>query len=182
MMEIILLEKIQNLGDLGDTVKVANGYARNFLIPQKKAMLATTEAKARVEDHRRQLADEESNRMEVAKARADLGLREITVTRLAGETGKLYGSVSPSDIAEAMNEAGCRIEKLEIFQPDGPIKQTGEFTAVVILHPEVRFEVKVTVVGEGQEQNPPPLQPEISDAADVAADATNPDDAPQSGA
>ena len=175
-MEIILLEKIQNLGDLGDTVKVANGYARNFLIPQKKAMLATDEAKARVEDRRRQLAGEESKRVEVAKARADLGLREITVTRLAGEAGKLYGSVSPVDIAEALNEAGSRIEKSEVFQPDGPIKQTGEFTAVVILHPEVRFEVKVTVVGEGQDENPPPPQPEISDAADVAGDAG---DAPQ---
>ena len=175
-MEIILLEKIQNLGDLGDTVKVANGYARNFLIPQKKAMLATDEAKARVEDRRRQLAGEESKRVDVAKARADLGLREITVTRLVGEAGKLYGSVSPADIADALNEAGSRIEKSEVFQPDGPIKQIGEFTAVVILHPEVRFDVKVTVVGEGQDENPPPPQPEISDAGDVAVDAG---DAPQ---
>lgn len=175
-MDIILLEKIQNLGDLGDTVKVANGYARNFLIPQKKAMRATTEAKARVEERRRQLAAEESKRLDVARARTDLGIREITVTRLAGEAGKLYGSVSPADIAEALTEAGCRIEKAEVFQPDGPIKQTGEFTADVILHPEVRFEVKITVLGEGSDENPPPDQPEISGAAAHAGESETPRD------
>ena len=148
-MEIILLEKIRNLGDLGETVKVANGYARNFLIPRKKAMRATEEAKAEVEERRRQLAMEESQRQEVAQARADLAIREITVTRLAGEGGGLYGSVSPADIAEALAEAGTQIEKAEIFQPDGPIKQIGEFEAEVILHPEVRFGLKITVQ-EGQ--------------------------------
>ena len=148
-MEIILLEKIRNLGDLGETVKVANGYARNFLIPRKKAMRATEEAKAEVEERRRQLAMEESKRREVAQARADLAIREITVTRLAGESGGLYGSVSPADIAEALAEAGTQIEKAEIFQPDGPIKQIGEFEAEVILHPEVRFGLKITVQ-EGQ--------------------------------
>ncbi len=155
-MEIILLEKIRNLGDLGETVKVANGYARNFLIPQKKAMRATDEAKAEVEERRRQLALEESKRQEVAQARADLGVREITVTRLAGEGGKLYGSVSPADIAEALTEAGCRTEKSEIVQPDGPIKQVGEFTAEVILHSEIRFDLKITVLEEGPDEDAPP--------------------------
>ena len=150
-MEIILLETVRNLGDLGDTVKVANGYARNYLIPQKKAMRATDEAKAEVEERRRQLAADEGKRREVAQARADLAIREITLTRLVGEAGKLYGSVSPTDIAEALTEAGCRIEKAEIVQSDGVIKQTGEFTAEVTLHPEVRFEVKITVLGEGGE-------------------------------
>ncbi len=173
-MEIILLEKIQNLGDLGDTVKVANGYARNFLIPQKKAMRATDEAKARVDERRRQLAEEESKRMEVAQARADLALREVTVTRLAGEAGKLYGSVSPADIAEALTEAGCRIEKAEIFQPGGPIKQTGAFAADVILHPEVRFEVKITVLGEGGSDAPPPDQADVADTAETADTADPP--------
>ena len=150
-MEIILLEKIHRLGDLGDTVSVANGYARNYLIPQKKAMLATADALAKVEARRQQLAAEESDRLEVAKARADLGIREITLTRLAGEGGKLYGSVAPTDIAEALTEAGCRIEKSEVTQADGVIKNTGEFTADITLHPDVRFEVKVTVLGEGQD-------------------------------
>ena len=153
-MEIILLETVRNLGDLGDTVKVANGYARNYLIPQKKAMRATDEAKAEVEERRRQLAADEGKRREVAQARADLAIREITLTRLVGEAGKLYGSVSPTDIAEALTEAGCRIEKAEIVQSDGVIKQTGEFTAEVTLHPEVRFEVKITVLGEGGEDAP----------------------------
>ena len=161
-MEIILLEKIRNLGDLGETVTVANGYARNFLIPQKKAMRATDEAKAEVEERRRQLAVEESKRQEVAQARADLAVREITITRLAGEAGKLYGSVSPSDIAEALTAAGSPIEKAEIVQPGGPIKQTGKFEVEVILHPEVRFEVKITVLEESNE--PSAVEADVSEA------------------
>ncbi len=157
-MEIILLENIQNLGTLGDTVTVANGYARNFLIPQKKAVIATVDAKALVDVRRRELATEESKRVEVARARADIGIRAITLSRLAGEGGKLYGSVSPTDIADALTEAGCRTEKSEILQPDGPIKQTGEFTADVLLHPEVRFSVKVTVLGEGDDDRLTPAQ------------------------
>ncbi len=147
-MEVILLEKIQNLGDLGELVKVKNGYARNFLIPQKKAVRATEDAKALVEDRRRQLAEEESKRLEAAQARAELAVKEVSVTRLCSEEGKLYGSVSPADIAETLTEAGTRIEKSEVFLPEGPIKQTGAFEADIILHPEVRFQVVVNVVGE----------------------------------
>ena len=169
-MEIILLEKIRNLGDLGETVKVANGYARNFLIPRKKAMRATEEAKAEVEERRRQLAMEESQRQEVAQARADLAIREITVTRLAGEGGGLYGSVSPADIAEALAEAGTQIEKAEIFQPDGPIKQIGEFEAEVILHPEVRFGLKITVQ-EGQSNAASAVEAAAGDDAGAESEA-----------
>ena len=147
-MEIILLEKIQNLGDLGDTVNVKNGYARNFLIPQKKAVRATDEAKSKVEERRRQLAEEEGKRLDGAKARADLVAKSISLSRLCGDEGQLYGSVSPTDIAEALSEGDVIVEKSEVFQPDGPIKNTGEFTADVILHPEVRFTVTVTVEGE----------------------------------
>ncbi len=147
-MEVILLEKIQNLGDLGELVNVKNGYARNFLIPQKKAVRATENAKALVEDRRRQLAEEEGKRFEAAQARADLAVKAVSVTRLCSEEGKLYGSVSPADIAETMTEAGTRIEKSEVFLPEGPIKHTGDFEADVILHPEVRFQVAVNVVGE----------------------------------
>jgi len=173
MFEIILLEKVRGLGDLGESVKVANGYARNYLIPHKKAVPATAEAKAQVEARRRQLAQEESKRREVAQARADLAVREITVTRLARETGDLYGSVSPADIAEALEAAGARIEKSEILQPDGPIKQTGQFEAEVILHPEVRFTVQVHVQGGGSNA-PTALADGESAAADSAdvADAT----------
>lgn len=165
MFEIILLEKVRGLGDLGETVRVANGYARNFLIPQKKAVPATAEAKAQVEERRRQLAQEEGKRREVAEARADLAVREITVTRLARETGDLYGSVSPADIAEALQAAGARIEKSEILQPEGPFKSIGQFEAEVILHPEVRFTVQVHV--QGGESNAPGA--EDSDSAESPA-------------
>jgi len=167
-MEVILLEKVQNLGDLGETVKVANGYARNFLIPRRKAVRATEQAKAQVEERRRQLALQESERLEVAQARADLAVREITVTRLARETGDLYGSVSPADIAEALMAAGTRVEKSEVLQPDGPIKRTGQFEAEVILHPEVRFTVQVHVL-EGESNAPGGLADGgDADAADAA--------------
>jgi len=170
MFEIILLEKVRGLGDLGESVKVANGYARNFLIPQKKAVPATAEAKAQVEARRRQLAQEESKRREVAQARADLAVREITVTRLARETGDLYGSVSPADIAEALEAAGARIEKSEILQPEGPFKSTGQFEAEVILHPEVRFTVQVNV--QGGESNAPGAVDGDGDGDGDAAEAT----------
>ena len=162
-MEIILLEKIQNVGDIGDLVQVKNGYARNFLIPQKKAMLATAEAKAEVEEKRRQLAEGESKRLEQAQSRAQQAVKKITLTRLCGAEGQLYGSVSPIDIAEAMTEAGVTIEKSEITQPDGPIKHIGEFEADVILHPEVRFTVNITVEGDHTEDSPLHEQPEAAD-------------------
>ncbi|MDD9811019.1 MAG: 50S ribosomal protein L9 [Gammaproteobacteria bacterium] len=170
MFEIILLEKVRGLGDLGETVRVANGYARNFLIPRKKAVIATPEAKSQVEERRRQLAQEEGKRVEVAQARADLAAREITLTRLARDTGDLYGSVSPADIAEALEAAGARIEKSEILQPDGPIKRTGQFEAEVILHPEVRFTVQIHVQGGGSNA---PTALADGEAVDGAADGTD---------
>ena len=172
-MELILLEKIQNLGDLGEIVRVKNGYARNFLIPQKKAVRASAEAKTKVEERRRQLAKEESKRQEVAQARADLAIRQISISRLAGEEGQLYGSVSPADISDALTAAGSSIEKAEIFQPDGPIKHIGDFEAEVILHPEVRFNVTITVLAEQSEaplsvdgdqaENPQTEEPQTKD-------------------
>ncbi|MEA3291156.1 MAG: 50S ribosomal protein L9 [Pseudomonadota bacterium] len=147
-MEIILLERIQNLGDLGELVNVKPGYARNFLLPQKKAMRATEDAKEEVEKRRRELAEHEAKRLDGARARADLAITAISVTRLAGEEGHLFGSVTQADIAEAMTEAGTEIAKSEVHLPEGPIKEVGESEAEVILHPEVRFTVKVVVVGE----------------------------------
>ncbi len=147
-MEVILLEKIQNLGDLGELVNVKNGYARNYLIPQKKAVRATEDAKALVEERRRALAEEEGKRVEAAKARAELAVKEVSLVRLCSDEGRLYGSVTPADIAEEITASGTRIEKSEVFLPEGPLKETGEFEADVILHPEVRFAVKVIVTGE----------------------------------
>jgi len=147
-MEIILLEKIRNLGDLGDTVAVANGYARNYLIPQKKAMRATEEAKVAVEERRRDLAVEEGKRRSAAEARAHLLPRGVRIERLAAENGKLYGSVSTADIAEALSSGDARIEKSEVALPDGPLKELGKSPVEVILHPEVRFSVLINVVAE----------------------------------
>lgn len=182
-MEVILLEKIVNVGDLGELVNVKNGYARNYLIPQKKAVRATEDAKSLVEEKRRQLAEEESKRVEVAKARAELAVKAVSVTRLCSDQGKLYGSVTPADIADSITEAGTRIEKSEVFLPEGPIKQTGDFEAEVILHPEVRFQVAVNVVGEegeapeGMEIDEALLDPVDPDESAVSVEAEEDDQA-----
>ncbi len=144
-MEVILLEKIPNTGDIGDLVNVRNGHARNFLIPQKKAMRATPEAKALAEEKRLKIAADQASRLQKAQMRAEQAVREISLSRLCGEEGQLYGSVSPADIAQEMNRAGSDMDKSEIHQSDGPIKQIGEFEAEVVLHPEVRFTVRVHV-------------------------------------
>lgn len=147
-MEIILLEKIRNLGDLGDSVSVANGYARNYLIPQKKAMRATEDAKGAVEERRRDLAVQEGKRRSVAEARAHLMPRGARIKRRAAEGGKLYGSVSAADIAEALSSDAAHIERAEVALPDGPLKELGKFPVEVILHPEVRCSVLINVVAE----------------------------------
>ena len=144
-MEVILLEKIPNTGDIGDLVNVRNGHARNFLIPQKKAMRATPEAKALAEEKCLKIAADQASRLQKAQIRAEQAVREILLSRLCGEEGQLYGSVSPADIAEEMSNAGSDIDKSEIHQPDGPIKHIGEFEIDVILHPDVQFIVRVHV-------------------------------------
>ncbi len=147
-MEVILLERIQNLGDLGELVKVKPGYARNFLVPQQKAVFASEDAVAKVEEARKRLAEEESKRAEVAKARAELAVREVTITRLANPDGHLFGSVTNIDVAEAMSEGDQTIERAEVYLVDGPFKEVGEYAAEIILHAEVRFDVVVKVEGE----------------------------------
>ncbi len=147
-MEVILLEKIPNTGDIGDLVNVRNGHARNFLIPQKKAMRATPEARALAEKKRLEIAADQASRLQNAQIRAEQAVREISLSRLCGEEGQLYGSVSPADIAQEMSQAGSDVDKTEIHQPDGPIKQIGEFEVEVILHPEVHFTVRVHVEAE----------------------------------
>jgi large subunit ribosomal protein L9 len=148
-MEIILLDRIQNLGDLGDLVNVKPGYARNYLIPQKKAVPATGEAKAQVEERRKELAKSAKERLASSKARADLAVRSINLARLvANEEGHLFGSVTPNDVAEALSTSDVVIERSEVTMPDGPIKELGAYDIEVILHPEVRFTVAVEVVAE----------------------------------
>lgn len=147
-MEVILLERVRNLGELGELVNVKNGYARNYLIPQKKAVFASEDAKKQVEQRRRELAAEESKRIDAAKARAQVLVKEVTIARLASDEGHLYGSVTTADIAEALTDGEITVEKSEVYLPEGAIKNIGDFTANVILHAEVSFDVAVKVVAE----------------------------------
>ena len=161
-MELILLEKIQNLGDLGDIVNVKSGYGRNYLIPQGKAMPASADAKEEVEARRRELAKMDSERREAAEAKAALLPHRLTVKRLVAEEGKLFGSVSPVDIAELLQSADIAVQRSEISMPDGPIKTTGEHTVALILHPEVQSTVQVVVEPENEVSS----EPETSETAE----------------
>lgn len=145
-MEIILLEKITNLGDLGDSVIVRPGYARNYLIPQRKAVLATPEAIEEVNRRRVELAKEEKERLDVAKARAEVAVKELEFVRnTIDDEGRLFGSVSVKDIVDAAQEAGTEISRSEIDILEGAIKTTGIHRVQVRTHPEVTYEIEVTV-------------------------------------
>jgi large subunit ribosomal protein L9 len=161
-MELILLERIQNLGELGDLVSVKPGYGRNFLIPQGKAVPASAEAKQKVEERRRELAKLDSERREAAQAKAALLPERITVKRLSGEEGRLFGSVSPGDIAEILQAADIAVQRSEVAMPNGPLKVLGEHSVSLILHPEIH--VTLTVV----------VEPENEDAAMPSDSSTDP--------
>ena len=154
-MELILLEKIQNLGDLGDIVDVKSGYGRNYLIPQGKAMPASADAKEEVEARRRELAKLDSERREAAEAKAALLPDRLTVKRLVAEEGKLFGSVSPVDIAELLQAADIAVQRSEVSMPEGPIKTIGEHPVALILHPEVHASVLIVVEPENEVANSP---------------------------
>lgn len=147
-MNVILLEKIQNLGNLGDLVSVKPGYARNFLVPYRKAVWATEEARVKVEERRIELAKLEEERLDVAQAKADVIPGELVVIRKAGEGGKLYGSVTASDLAEMLNDRGIAVGRGEISLPHGPLKELGEISVDILLHPEVRSTMLVKVIEE----------------------------------
>lgn len=150
-MNVILLEKIRNLGDLGDSVSVAAGYGRNFLIPQGKAVPATKDNLKHFEERRAELQAAADEKLAKAQARADqLAGLAVTITANAGDEGKLFGSVGTADIADAVTAQGVELQKKEVRMPEGAIRQTGEFTFEVHLHPEVEANIKVIVVGEEQ--------------------------------
>lgn len=150
-MNVILLEKIRNLGDLGDSVSVAAGYGRNFLIPQGKAVPATKDNLKHFEERRAELQAAADEKLAKAQARADqLAGLSVTITANAGDEGKLFGSVGTADIADAVTAQGVELQKKEVRMPEGAIRQTGEFTFEVHLHPEVEANIKVIVVGEEQ--------------------------------
>ena len=146
-MEVILLEKIANLGDLGDKVNVKAGYGRNYLLPQRKAAAATAENVAAFEVRRAELEKAAAEKKAVAEARAaQLAELQITISAVAGEEGKLFGSIGTHDIADAITAAGVEVEKSEVRMPNGTIRHLGEFDVDVHLHSDVEAIVKVIVV------------------------------------
>ncbi len=150
-MEVILQEKIHNLGDLGDQVKVKAGYGRNYLIPQGKAVPATAANVAKVEARRAELEKAQAEQLAEARARAEKihGLKLTIARKVAdGEEGKLYGSVAPGDIVEAAEAAGVEFGKHELHMPEGPIRHTGEYEYHVSLHADVECTISVVVVAE----------------------------------
>ena len=148
-MQIILLEKVVNLGNLGDVVKVKDGYARNFLIPQRKAKRATPAAMAEFEARRAELEKIAAEKLAAAQGVADkmAGL-SVTVTRKAGMDGRLFGSVGNADIAEALKTAGFDVDKSAVRMPEGPLKAIGEFPLDVALHTDVLANITVVVAAE----------------------------------
>ena len=148
-MEIILLEKIINLGELGDIVNVKDGYGRNFLIPQGKAKRATESNKAEFEIKRSEIEKQQAALLKVAQKRAkDLDGFVLEIKQKSGVDGKLFGSVTNVDITEAINNAGHEVVKSEIRMPEGSIKNTGDYMITLTLHQEANVEIKVTVIGE----------------------------------
>ena len=148
-MQIILMEKVVNLGNLGDLVKVKDGYARNFLIPQGKAKRATPVAMKEFETKRAELEKAAAEKLDAAKAFAEKveGV-VVTVARKAGVDGRLFGSVTNHDVADGLKLLGFEIEKSDIRMPTGPLKMVGESSLEVSLHTDVLATIKVVVVGE----------------------------------
>lgn len=148
-MEVILLEKVHKLGELGDQVKVKPGFGRNYLIPSGKAVSATADNVAKFDARRAELEKQQQEAMTAAAARAEkLNDVSVSVARKAGAEGKLFGSVGTIDIAEAVTATGVELAKHEIRLPEGPIRSTGEFELVVQLHADVAATIKVNVVPE----------------------------------
>jgi len=148
-MDLILLEKVQNLGDLGDLVKVKAGFGRNYLVPQGKAAPATKDNLAQFEARRADLEAAAAGRLGQAQAR-EAGLAEVAVeiSANASDEGNLYGSIGPREIAAAISNIGHEINKSEVIMGEGPIRTVGEFNVSVQLHADVETLVKVVVVAE----------------------------------
>jgi len=148
-MQVILLEKVVNVGNLGDVVKVKDGYARNFLIPQKMARRATQAAVAEFQVKRAELEKAAAEKLAAAQGQGEkLNGMTVTVAQKAGVDGRLFGSVTNFDIAEALSKQGFAVEKANVRMPTGPLKTTGEHPVAVALHTDVVVDVTVAVVGE----------------------------------
>lgn len=148
-MQIILLEKVANLGNLGDVVKVKDGYARNFLIPTGQARRATEKAVAEFEARRAELEKVQAEKLAGAQALGEkLNGKTVSLTQKAGVDGRLFGSVTNHDVADALKAAGFDVAKQQVRMPNGPLKTTGEHAVTVSLHTDVTVDVTVAVVGE----------------------------------
>ncbi len=148
-MEVILLQKIENLGALGDKVTVKAGYGRNYLVPTGRAVSATKENLEAFEARRAELEKEAAEALAAAEARkAKIEELSISISRKAGDEGRLFGSVGTADIAEAVTTAGVEVAKREVRLPEGPFHHTGEFEVVLHLHTDVDAVLKLAVVPE----------------------------------
>ncbi|MBD3610723.1 MAG: 50S ribosomal protein L9 [Gammaproteobacteria bacterium] len=148
-MEVILLEKVANLGNLGDKVNVKPGFGRNFLLPQGKAVAATAANVADFEARRAELEKAAAEVLAAAQARADkLNETSVEIARNAGDEGKLFGSVGTQDIADALTASGVEVAKSEVRMPEGALREVGEFDIDVQLHSDVSVTIKVVVVAE----------------------------------
>lgn len=146
-MQVILMEKVTNLGQLGDLVNVKPGYGRNFLIPRGKAVPATDTNRKKFEERRAELerlADETLSKAQARQARLDKQV--ITISAQSGEEGKLFGSIGTVDIVEALQKAGFEVNKQELRLPSGPIRMLGEHTVRLHLHPDVDAEIVISVI------------------------------------
>jgi len=148
-MQVILLDKVVNLGALGDVVKVKDGYARNFLIPSGRARRATQSAIAEFEARRAELEKAAAAKLAEAQALGEkLANVALKITQKAGVDGRLFGSVTNHDVAEELNKQGFAVAKAQVRMPNGPLKLVGDYTVNVSLHTDVAVDVAVTVLGE----------------------------------
>jgi large subunit ribosomal protein L9 len=148
-MDVILLQKVANLGNIGDRVKVRSGYGRNFLLPQGKATLATPDNVARFEARREELEKLAREHLVSAEERA-AAMKDfkLTITAKAGTEGKLFGSIGTSDIAEAATKAGFKVERSEVRMPNGPLRMVGEHNVGLHLHADIDVPLTVSIVAE----------------------------------
>jgi large subunit ribosomal protein L9 len=148
-MEVILMEKVANLGELGDVVKVKDGFARNFLIPHGKAKRATEANRKEFESKRAELEKAQAEQLAAAKSRGEkLEGLTLQITQKAGPDGRLFGSVTNYDIVEALKKQGHEVERSNVRMPQGPLKQVGDFPIQVALHTDVTVTITVSVLGE----------------------------------
>lgn len=183
-MEVILLQKVRNLGDLGDQVKVRPGYGRNFLVPKGYALPATKDNVRVFEERRGELLAASEERIDRARGRAEaMGGRSFVIPMRASDEGKLYGSVGPQEIVDAVTEEGHELDAREVVLPDGPFRAIGRFDAVLQLHAEVEAEIEVIVAQltdlgvtmppeRGAEPEPKPAAPaEAEEAPEASAES-----------